>query len=89
MTVSKKVVVFQELVEDFIFPASKIVVQCRKLNDFPSEQAVPVCTTAATVTAAFDLLVSLCTRCVKNLKCLANMLIDMFYTGQYKLSPHD
>lgn len=72
----------RELVEDFIFPASKIVVQCRKLNDFPSEQAVPVCTTAATVTAAFDLLVSLCTRCVKNLKCLANMLIDMFYTEE-------
>ncbi|XP_052826881.1 probable ubiquitin carboxyl-terminal hydrolase FAF-X, partial [Octopus bimaculoides] len=72
----------RELVEDFIFPASKIVVQCRKLNDFPPEQAVPVCTTPATVTAAFDLLVSLCTRCVKNLKCLANMLIDMFYTDE-------
>ena len=72
----------QELVEDFIFPASKMVLQCRKLNgDLPSEQAIPVCSSPLTVTAAFELLVALCTGCVPNLKVLAEMLTEMYYSG--------
>ncbi|XP_041351568.1 probable ubiquitin carboxyl-terminal hydrolase FAF-X isoform X2 [Gigantopelta aegis] len=77
----------KELVEDFIFPASKIVLQCRKQNgDFPAEQAFPVCSTSMTVIAAFDLLVALCTGCVQNLHFLANMLIDMYYTNETPLT---
>ncbi|XP_067668544.1 ubiquitin carboxyl-terminal hydrolase 9X-like [Haliotis asinina] len=77
----------REIVEDFIFPASKIVLQCRKLNgDFPAEQAVPVCCSPVTVIAAFDLLVALCTGCVHNLRFLAAMVIDMYYTNETPLS---
>ena len=69
--------------EDFIFPASKIVLQSKKTNgEFPAEQTVPVCSTPPTVIAAFDLLVALCTNCVPNLKCLAHMLLEMFYNGE-------
>lgn len=75
-------VILQELVEDFIFPASKIVLQCRKSQgEFPAEQKVAVCSSPLTVIAAFDLLVALCTGCVHNLEFLAAMLIEMYYTS--------
>ena len=77
---------FQELVEDFIFPASKIVIQCRRSRgELPSDQAIPVCSTPLTVIAAFDLLVALCTGCVQNLRCLSEMLNEMYYTGEASL----
>lgn len=77
----------RELVEDFLFPASKIVLQSRKTGgDFPLVTAVPVCATPPTVIAAFDLLVALCTNCVPNLKCLAHMLLEMFYHGEPPLT---
>ena len=73
----------KELVEDFVFPASKIVLQSRKLNgEFPTDEATPVCTSPATVIAAYDLLVALCTGCVPNLRSLAAMLIDMYHSGE-------
>ena len=76
--------ILQELVEDFVFPASKVVLTCRKSNgEFPSEQATPVCSAPPTVIAAYDLLVALCTGCVHNLRALAAMLIDMYYSGKY------
>ena len=69
--------------EDFVFPASKIVLQSRKMNgEFPTEQAMPVCITPLTVIAAYDLLVALCTGCVPNLRVLSSMLIDMYYNGK-------
>ncbi|XP_071163274.1 ubiquitin carboxyl-terminal hydrolase 9X-like isoform X2 [Mytilus edulis] len=77
----------KELIEDFLFPASKIVHQSRKVNgEFPTEQANPVCTTPLTITAAFDLLVALCTQCVPNLKCVALMLMEMFYNNDASLT---
>lgn len=70
------------MVEDFIFPASRLVTQCRKSDaEFPTEQAVPVCSSSHTVVAAYDLLVALCMDCVLNLKYLSNMIIEMYYTG--------
>ncbi|XP_059175144.1 probable ubiquitin carboxyl-terminal hydrolase FAF-X isoform X4 [Physella acuta] len=69
------------VVEDFIFPASKLVTQCRKNEaEFPAEHAVPVCSSPHTVVAAYDLLVALCMECVENLQYLANMIIEMYYT---------
>jgi hypothetical protein len=41
-----------------------------------------VCQSPATTTAAFDLLVALCTNCPANLSLLARMLADMFYTTE-------
>lgn len=46
------------------------------------EQAVPVCPSPHTVVAAYDLLVALCIDCVPNLRHLAGMIIDMYYTGE-------
>ena len=78
----------QEMVEDFIFPASKIVIQCRKSpkGDLPSDQAIPVCSSPLTVTAAFELLVALCTGCVQNIRILAEMLMEMYYTSKFALN---
>ena len=68
--------------EDFVFPASRLVLQSRKLNgEFPCDQATPVCSTPPTVIAAYDLQVALCTGCVPNLRSLSAMLIDMYYNG--------
>ena len=68
--------------EDFLFPASKIVIQCRKSKGEPtSDNAVPVCATPLTTIAAYELLVALCTNCVPNLKVVADMLHEMYYGG--------
>ncbi|XP_066267004.1 ubiquitin carboxyl-terminal hydrolase 9X-like isoform X4 [Branchiostoma lanceolatum] len=72
----------KELVEEFLFPASKIVLQARKSGEYPSEQALPVCSTSNTTNAAFDLLVTLCTGCVPNLKLLSDMLTEMYYSDR-------
>ncbi|UYV75295.1 USP9X [Cordylochernes scorpioides] len=70
-----------ELVEDFIFPASRLILQAvRSGGELPADQAIPVCPTGASLTAAFDLLVSLCTGCLPNLTLLADMLREMFYS---------
>ncbi|XP_074657837.1 ubiquitin carboxyl-terminal hydrolase 9X-like [Tubulanus polymorphus] len=80
----------KELVEDFIFPSSKIVMLCRKMNGGdlpPSDNSLPICCTPLTLIAAYDLLVALCTGCVPNLKLLSEMIMDMYYTGnEYNLT---
>ncbi len=74
--------------EDFIFPASKIVLQARRQRsmDLLSDQAIPVCSTPLTIIAAYDLLVALCTNCVPNLKVVAEMLHEMYYSGGGNIS---
>ena len=70
--------------EDFIFPASKIVVQNRKNGaETPLDPIVPVCTNPLTINAAFELLVAMCVNCVANLKMVADMLTDMYYSGMW------
>ena len=74
----------QEIMEDFIFPASKIVVQNRKNGaETPLDPIVPVCTNPLTINAAFELLVAMCVNCVANLKMVADMLTDMYYSGMW------
>ncbi|XP_047353087.1 probable ubiquitin carboxyl-terminal hydrolase FAF-X isoform X1 [Vespa velutina] len=70
----------KELVEDFVFPASRLMLQLRSTGELSSSQACPVCTTPQSTSAAFDLLVGLCTGCVPNMKLLVTMLTDMFYS---------
>lgn len=70
----------KELVEDFIFPASKMMLHLQKTGELSGEQAVPVCSTPLTLSSAFELLVSLCDNCAPNMKLLVTMLTDMFYT---------
>ncbi|KAK7872586.1 hypothetical protein R5R35_013810 [Gryllus longicercus] len=76
----KGVNLVKELVEDFIFPASRLMLHLQRTGELASEQALPVCSTPLTVNAAFDLLVGLCVGCVPNMKLLVHMLTDMFYS---------
>lgn len=70
----------KELVEDFVFPASRLMLQLRNTGELSASQACPVCTTPQSTSAAFDLLVGLCVGCVPNMKLLVTMLTDMFYS---------
>lgn len=72
---------FQELIDDFIFPASNVYLQYMKSGEFPPEQAIPVCSTPATITAGFELLVALAVGCMRNLRQIVDTLTDMYYSG--------
>lgn len=77
----------KELIEDFAFPASRVVAQMRKsgalgdrgAGDVGGRPAVPVCPGPPALVGALDLLVALCTGCVPNLRVTAHMLTEMFY----------
>uniref|UniRef100_A0A8D3CL76 ubiquitinyl hydrolase 1 n=1 Tax=Scophthalmus maximus TaxID=52904 RepID=A0A8D3CL76_SCOMX len=71
----------KELIDDFIFPASNVYLQYMKSGDFPTEQAIPVCSTPASINAGFELLVALAVGCVRNLKQIVDTLTDMYYLG--------
>uniref|UniRef100_A0A673JPZ7 ubiquitinyl hydrolase 1 n=1 Tax=Sinocyclocheilus rhinocerous TaxID=307959 RepID=A0A673JPZ7_9TELE len=71
----------QELTDDFIFPASNVFLQFVKSAEFPAEQAIPVCSSPASINAGFELLVALSVGCVRNLKQIVNTLTDMYYLG--------
>uniref|UniRef100_A0A671PYM1 ubiquitinyl hydrolase 1 n=1 Tax=Sinocyclocheilus anshuiensis TaxID=1608454 RepID=A0A671PYM1_9TELE len=71
----------KELTDDFIFPASNVFLQFVKSGEFPAEQAIPVCSSPASINAGFELLVALSVGCVRNLKQIVNTLTDMYYLG--------
>ncbi|KAM9486434.1 ubiquitin carboxyl-terminal hydrolase 9X isoform 4-T4 [Clarias gariepinus] len=71
----------KELIDDFIFPASNVYLQYMKSGEFPPEQAIPVCSSPATITAGFELLVALAVGCVRNLRQIVDTLTDMYYSG--------
>lgn len=73
----------RELIEDFIFPASKLMLQLTRTGQMSSEPSVPVCSTPQTQAAAFELLIALCVGCVPNCRQLVTMLSDMFYSGKF------
>ncbi|XP_053562456.1 probable ubiquitin carboxyl-terminal hydrolase FAF-X [Bombina bombina] len=70
----------KELIDDFIFPASNVYLQYMKSGELPAEQAIPVCSSPATINAGFELLVALAVGCVRNLRQIADTLNDMYYT---------
>ncbi|XP_066261614.1 ubiquitin carboxyl-terminal hydrolase 9X [Euwallacea similis] len=70
----------KELLEDFLFPASKLQLQLTKTKHLGEDPAIPICDTPQTQAAAFDLLISLCVNCVPNYKQLVSMLTEMFYS---------
>uniref|UniRef100_A0A674ANH0 Ubiquitin specific peptidase 9 n=1 Tax=Salmo trutta TaxID=8032 RepID=A0A674ANH0_SALTR len=71
----------KELIDDFIFPASNVYLQYMKSGEFPTEQAIPVCSSPASINAGFELLVALPVGCVRNLKQIVDTLTDMYYLG--------
>ncbi|KAK9879631.1 hypothetical protein WA026_006697 [Henosepilachna vigintioctopunctata] len=70
----------RELLEDFLFPASKLMLQLSKTGQLGEDPATPICDTPQTQAAAFDLLIALCVNCVPNYRQLVGMLTDMFYS---------
>ncbi|PIO40513.1 hypothetical protein AB205_0003820, partial [Aquarana catesbeiana] len=74
-------VLFQELIDDFIFPASNVYLQYMKTGELPAEQAIPVCSSPATINAGFELLVALAVGCVRNLRQIVDTLNEMYYSG--------
>lgn len=56
-----------------------------KSGEFPTEQAIPVCSTPASINAGFELLVALAVGCVRNLKQIVDTLTDMYYLGRHSL----
>ncbi|XP_060775080.1 probable ubiquitin carboxyl-terminal hydrolase FAF-X isoform X3 [Neoarius graeffei] len=71
----------KELIDDFIFPASNVFLQYVKTGEFPAEQAIPVCSSPASINAGFELLVALAVGCVRNLKQIVDTLTEMYYQG--------
>lgn len=72
----------KELLEDFLFPASKLQLQLTKTKQLGGDPAIPICDTPQTQGAAFDLIIALCVNCIPNYKQLVNMLTEMFYMGK-------
>lgn len=71
------------LIDDFLFPASKQYLYYRQKSQLlDTTAAPPVCRNPHTISAACDLLVSLCTSCLPNMKVLVNTLLDMFCFGK-------
>nr|CAC38831.1 putative ubiquitin-specific protease [Mus musculus] len=71
----------KELIDYFIFPASKAYLQYMRSGELPIKQAIPVCGSPATINAGFELLVALAFGCVRNLKQIVNCLTELFYIG--------
>lgn len=70
---------FKELVDDFVFPASKQYLHYRRSGQLLDIHSPPqVCRNPHTISAACELLVALCTNSVPNMKLLVNTLLDMF-----------
>ncbi|XP_059619571.1 probable ubiquitin carboxyl-terminal hydrolase FAF isoform X2 [Phlebotomus argentipes] len=69
----------QELVDDFLFPASRQYLAMRRNELIPEYSGPPpVCRSSHTIAAACELLVALCQNSVPNMKLLVNTLMDMF-----------
>ena len=78
------ILIEQELLEDFLYPASRIMANYNRTGELISAVADPICTTSASVVAALDLLVALSADCIANLKLLTSMLTEMFSGGKYR-----
>lgn len=71
-----------EIVDDFIFPASKQYLIYRKKGDIDINTPPPVCRSSQTISAACELLIALSSSSVNNMKMLVNILLEMFCFGE-------
>ncbi|XP_039251519.2 ubiquitin carboxyl-terminal hydrolase 9X-like [Styela clava] len=73
----------KELIEDFLFPASCKLMRHR-IGAAPVMPAMvkPICEFPSTISSAFDCLAALCHGSVPNLRLVAHMLSEMFYSEQ-------
>lgn len=70
------------LMDEYIFPASRAMVSLQRHlgKSVVVEEVNPICSTPATLSAAFEVLVVLCSGCVRNLEIVVHTLHDMFYS---------
>ena len=71
----------QELLEDFLYPASRIMATYNNTGELLPSVADPICSSSASVVAALDLLVALSSGCYANMQLLTTMLTEMFFSG--------
>ncbi|EHB14576.1 Putative ubiquitin carboxyl-terminal hydrolase FAF-X [Heterocephalus glaber] len=71
----------REICDDFVFPASSVYLQYMRNGELLAKQAIPVCSSLATINAGFELLVALAVGCVRNLKQIVDSLTEMYYIG--------
>ncbi len=77
------------LIDEYIFPASRaicLITQQKNTSRAHVEELNPICISSSTLTAAYDVLVALCTGCVFNLRLTAETLIEMFYSNNDSLT---
>ena len=72
----------KSLMDEYIFPASRAMVVIQRNKNVHIEEINPICSSPATLAAAFDVLVALCTGCINNLQVVSQTLTDMFYTEE-------
>lgn len=85
----------QQIIEQFLFPASTLLYQFRSIKQKNlskesidneeielKEPSIPICQAPMTISAAFDLLVTLGTNCIDNLKLIDKYITDLFYSGK-------
>ncbi|XP_065841242.1 ubiquitin carboxyl-terminal hydrolase 9X-like isoform X2 [Oscarella lobularis] len=71
----------QELVEEFLCPASKQLSLYKKgVSHLPSESMHVICSSHSTQLAAYDLLVVLCCNCIPNMERLCQLQDELFYS---------
>ncbi|XP_075145926.1 ubiquitin carboxyl-terminal hydrolase-like faf isoform X2 [Haematobia irritans] len=79
-----------ELIDAFLFTASREYLHLRKSGKLKTETAPPpVCRSPHTIAAACELLIALCQNCVPNMKLLTNTLIDFVCTDTEPLREWD
>ncbi|XP_063100555.1 probable ubiquitin carboxyl-terminal hydrolase FAF-X isoform X2 [Cavia porcellus] len=71
----------KELIDDFIFPASKAYLQYMRNGELPSIQSIPICSSSATISAGFELLIAFAFSCIRNFKHIVDCLTEMYYVG--------
>ena len=78
----------ERIIEQFLFPASTALYQYRLIKQQQSEDvelnepSASICQTAMTTSAAFELLVTLGTNCLENLKLIDQYMTNLFYSGK-------
>ena len=85
----------QQLIEQFLFPASTLLYKYRSMKQNDSSKQLfdnddnelkepppPICQTTMSTSAAFDLLVTLGTDCIDNLRLIDNYITNLFYSGK-------
>ncbi|XP_043240414.1 probable ubiquitin carboxyl-terminal hydrolase FAF-X isoform X2 [Amphibalanus amphitrite] len=71
-----------DLLENFLLTNSVMLLRLETTGELPDQLPTPICYSAATGVAAFDVLVALCTGCVQNLRLVVDTLIEMYYSDR-------